>query len=468
MSNTHQSLRQACLAGGSQPVAFLHDGTVSADQLRQQVLRVAAGLRARPELRWALWFASPYEFLVAFLAAAFADKHIVLPGNMQAGTAKLLEPEFDGLLCAEPVPGHTRPQLVLRELGIVADADADADPDASLSEETFADVRVTLFTSGSTGTPKAVAKHMQLLEAELRMQQQQWGESLGQLPVVATVSHQHIYGLLHAVLWPFLRGAPFVDDICQYPDELIARVNDLNQAVLVSSPTHLARLPQVPVASEFKAQLAAVFSSGGLLVREPALAVAELVGCAPIEILGSTETGGVAWRQQSTEPASEAWLPLPGVVVGQNADGCLTVTAPHMDADTPFVMGDRVAFSGDGKFTLQGRADQIVKVEGKRLSLTEMQQRLEAHPIAQQARLAVVTTRSREEVGAVVVLSAEGQNQLQTQGKLAVNRALQQALSAYFERPLLPRRWRYVAELPCNSQGKVTASDLQQLLQRES
>jgi acyl-coenzyme A synthetase/AMP-(fatty) acid ligase len=130
-------------------------------------------------------------------------------------------------------------------------------------------------------------------------------------------------------------------------------------------------------------------------------------------------------------------------------------------------MGDRVVFHDDGSFSLCGRADQIAKVEGKRFSLTEMNGRLQEHPWVADARVLVVTSK-REEVAAVIALTPSGEQALIELGKLGLNQGLREYLLAFFERPLLPRRWRYLAELPTNSQGKVTMRDLQTLLaQRE-
>jgi len=128
-------------------------------------------------------------------------------------------------------------------------------------------------------------------------------------------------------------------------------------------------------------------------------------------------------------------------------------------------MGDRAELLPGRQFVLRGRADQVVKVEGKRLSLTDMQQRLEEHWAIAAVRLAVLRGR-RDEVGAVVVLSPEGQGQLQEAGKLDLNRCLRRYLSAFFEAPLLPRRWRYVSELPNNAQGKITSASIEALLAR--
>ena len=461
-------LRQLCLDGGEQTVALRGERRFSRDDLRRHALHMAASLRQRSELTWALWLTRPYDFLCAFMALALAGKRIVLPANMQPQTALLLAEHFDALISCDAIAALDRPSVtpaqLFSELGESAETQL-ASGELNVQQE----IQLQLFTSGSTGAPQAISKTLTLLEAELQILQQQWGALLGNLPLLATVSHQHIYGLLHAVLWPLLRGAPFIDEVCQYPEELMANARAQAPVVLVSSPTHLKRLPH---AAGFRAHANAIahsISSGGLLDSDTALTLADILGEAPLEAFGSTETGGVAWRQQNR---CSHWRPLPGVSCQLDAgSGCLAVTSAHLGQHPPelctaagaFVMGDLVSFHADGSFTLRGRADQIAKVEGKRLSVTEMERHLQAHPLIQAARVAVIRSR-REEVGAAVVLNRAGEAQLAALGKLPMNQMLREYLLAFFERPLLPRRWRYLTQLPVNSQGKILLGDVQALL----
>jgi len=67
-------------------------------------------------------------------------------------------------------------------------------------------------------------------------------------------------------------------------------------------------------------------------------------------------------------------------------------------------------------------------------------------------------------VGAVVALSEAGQEALDAQGRRALGAALVEHLAAYWDRVLLPRAWRYVAELPRDAQGKITQAALIELL----
>lgn len=451
-------LRPLFLAGGAHTQLLSARGPVTANQLRDQALRLAGALQARPEQRWALWLENTGEFLVSFMALVLAGKTLCLPGNMQPATASALSRHFDALISRTDFQDLACPAVTPEQLHAAA-----AELPAS-DGQSQGDIQLILFTSGSTGEPKAIGKTLDLLERELHVLQQFAGQQLGQQPVLSTVSHQHIYGLLHLVLWPLLRRAPIVEGVFQYPEEMLASAIQWAPVTLLSSPTHLKRLPENPQFSQHHGAITQVISSGGLLEAEAARDFQQLTGYAPLEILGSTETGGVAWRRQDQ---SLLWQPLPSVVCSVDAEsGCLAVHSAHLGQSEAFVMGDRIALQDDGRFELLGRADRLLKVEGKRVSASEMENRLAAHDWVA-AAIVILLQGRREEVAAAVVLNQAGRDALAKSGKLAVNQTLRDHLLLAFERPVLPRRWRYPAALPANAQGKVVMADIHSLFAAE-
>ena len=124
---------------------------------------------------------------------------------------------------------------------------------------------IDLYTSGSTGEPKLVRKTLLQLETEAVVLEQQWGERLGDLPLLATVPHQHIYGLLFRIVWPLCSGRVFDAVTCVRPDVLEARLKQFGRAALASSPAHLSRLPQLIALPALKGLVGPIFSSGGPL-----------------------------------------------------------------------------------------------------------------------------------------------------------------------------------------------------------
>jgi acyl-coenzyme A synthetase/AMP-(fatty) acid ligase len=199
-----------------------------------------------------------------------------------------------------------------------------------------------------------------------------------------------------------------------------------------------------------------VFSSGGPLRNDTANLVKRLWGAAPIEIYGSTESGGIAWRRQ-TEDAH--WTPLPEVLVDTASDGALLIRSPFIDGPMALRMEDMADLHADGRFTLSGRLDRIVKIEEKRLSLPEMEAWLAAHAAVGGCAVAPVSVDGRTFVGAVVVASPA--HRIDRKSLVVM---LKEHLRQKFDPVLLPRRWRFVEQLPYNERGKLPIETLVTLL----
>ena len=118
---------------------------------------------------------------------------------------------------------------------------------------------------------------------------------------------------------------------------------------------------------------------------------------------------------------------------------------------------------------LQGRADRIVKIAEKRVSLTAMERVLETHGGVRQARAVVleqppgasgIAGGAPQRVGMVVELCEAGWQALQQQGRRGMGQALRSLLQPCVDRVALPRHWRYVERMPMNAQGKTTHHSL--------
>jgi 3-hydroxymyristoyl/3-hydroxydecanoyl-(acyl carrier protein) dehydratase len=226
-----------------------------------------------------------------------------------------------------------------------------------------------------------------------------------------------------------------------------------------------------------------------MLEPEAARHAAGLLGRVPVEVYGSSETGGVAWRQRRMgaagedvphgrdECAGEAWTPLPGVAWRRDADGLLEVRSSHAGGQGWQPLADRVEESGhdsagNARFVLRGRADRIVKIEEKRVSLDAIEAALRASGLVRDVRVlacpdgAGAAANGRQVLAAFVVPNGAGWTLLEEGGKHALNARLRTLLAAGFEAVALPRRWRYLDSLPVNAQGKTTQAQLLALLGR--
>ena len=451
------------------PVAFDRSGVRRLGEFRQQVASLTAYVEERGVGRWLLCTEDSYGATVALLALARCRSTAVLPPNRQAETLRQLasgcvgglwdpacqadaEAAEIGLIGANPLEPA---------VAIMCSAPLQLDRDVDWVE---------FRTSGTTGDGRTVTKALRHLEDEVLALETQLGAHLTEdAHIFATASHQHIYGLLFRVLWPLAAGRPFQAESLLHKRELLPRIAECSAAALVTTPVHLKRLAATDGLRPLRDICRAVFSSGGPLEAETAQAVARQLGAAPIEIFGSTETGGVATRRRDAD--GEAWVPMPFVVVEQSSgDERLEVTSPYVstgevlaDGRGRTVMGDRVEITPGGCFLLRGRADRVVKVGEKRLALPEMERLLAGHGDVAEAALLVRDVAGQGRVHAVIAPTRSGRELLERGGRRGFGTELSRHLSGHFDPVLLPRAWRIVDRLPRDAQDKVTIAALEAL-----
>ncbi|HEY5658405.1 MAG TPA: AMP-binding protein [Myxococcota bacterium] len=449
---------------GDAPVAFGRGGEFDRAHLADRVAALAAAVEKVGRGRWLVYSESGYAGAVSLLALLHAGCTAVLAPNGQAETLRQLSATTRGAVLDAGAPCEASVRL----------DPLDQPPAHALAPAPEAENLpcVEFHTSGTTGDRRGTRKTLRHLDAEIAVLEASFGAALPPgARIFATMSHQHIYGLLFRVLWPLATGRPFLTDSPLHPQELLPRMAESSACALASTPAHLRRLAAGTELRALRGRCRAVFSSGAPLDAETAARVAEQLGDAPYEILGSTETGGVAVRRRSSD--GESWRPLRDVEIERDPDGDrLVVTSPRASEGEPcgrerrrFRMGDRVALRDDGRFLLLGRADRTVKIGGKRLSLPDMEQQLEAHGWIDEAALVALERASELRVHAVVVASEEGRAALGASGRREFGAALARHLAGHFDRVLLPRVWRVVEELPRDAQGKLPAESLRALFE---
>ncbi|TCS35557.1 acyl-coenzyme A synthetase/AMP-(fatty) acid ligase [Paucimonas lemoignei] len=434
-------------------VGWRNGQAVSHAELVTRTSQWRATLQKSPDRNVALFFHDSLEFAAALLGAWHAAKTVYLPSDTLPATCaslRTLVTQYIG-----DFPPDCQP------VGVPADDAASvAIDDFGMLDANF--TGLVVFTSGSTGTPQAIPKKLSQLATEVATLAQLFGKEFDNAAVIATVSHQHIYGLLFKVLLPLAYGSPIEAISLSYPEQIAAAIA-MRDSVLVASPAHLKRLPDTSIWDAGTQRLRAIFSSGGPLPEDVAHATARLLGRMPIEVYGSSETGGIACRQRHADNGDE-WQLMPGIEARIAEDGeSLEVCSPHLPDATWFRCSDRARMIDARRFTLHGRADRIVKIEEKRISLDLMETRLRQSALVAEARV-VVAAGNRDRVAAFVVLSTAGRDELVKQGKLALNLFLREWLAECIERVALPRSWRYLDALPVNAQGKTTQADLMALL----
>ncbi|THF33936.1 AMP-binding protein [Pseudomonas atacamensis] len=411
-------------------------------QLRAQALSVAAGLQSRGVKSLAVHLEDAADLAIALLGAWRAGVSVLLPADLQAQTRQRWSQEVDLWLTDQPGDAQLHD---FTQLGL---------PGAELDLD---QCRLSLCTSGSSGEPKRIDKTLRQLANEVEALEQLWGADLGEACIIGSVATQHIYGLLFRVLWPLCAGRPFVRRQLAFSEDLQRASREYPAFAWVASPALLKRMGDNldwPALSAVRR----VFSSGGALPSEAAQSLQQRLQQWPTEILGSSETGGIAWRQ-----GESLWQPFAGVELSQDSDGALLITSPYLPAGHVEHSADAARIAADGRFELLGRLDRIVKLEEKRISLPMLEHALATHDWVAEARLGVVQ-ENRASLGALLVLSESGLFALREHGRRELTETLRKHLSQHCEALALPRRWRLLRQMPLNSQGKLAQADVEALL----
>jgi acyl-CoA synthetase (AMP-forming)/AMP-acid ligase II/3-hydroxymyristoyl/3-hydroxydecanoyl-(acyl carrier protein) dehydratase len=397
-----------------------------------------AAFAASPKEQWAVYCNDPFEFSAALMGAWHANKVVILPGDDLGETVRGmvrsgcgLAGDLPGADIAHPSQPNTKPIRVPLNVAMA---------------------KLQVYTSGSQGEPVGIEKSLRQMESEVNALNMTFSHLLVDAPVVySTVSHQHIYGLLFLILWPLSAGLAFAQKRLLYPEDMALELGP-KPSVLIASPAHLKRLGDFVNWGDARQGLRAIFSSGGPLPFETCASVAQALGHIPTEVFGSSETGGIAWRQCTT--ATQPWIPFVEVIWKIDS-GCLCVSSPRLPDEQWWTTTDLVERVGADNFRLLGRTDRVVKIEEKRVSLSAIENYLLKMPWVQEVKVIVLDTAIGQRVAGVVVPSGAGR-ELLSRGKRVLGETLRQALADKIEPIALPKRWRFVDALPANAQGKPT------------
>lgn len=399
---------------------------------------------------WLIWSEDGWELAVALFAILSAGRRPVLPANHQAGHLADLTLDVGGVI-GHSVPGKACLPLLDASAHGALNVPHAFDPARS---------EIVLHTSGSSGQPEAFVKPFVCLQAEVATLHATFAK-LPSYSVLATVPAYHIYGLLFRILWPLAAGWPFDASMVRYPEEVQPRLSGRGACFFVSSPAFLKRSVDVIDWARLE-NLNIAFSSGGPLAPEIGAAYNGTLRGALYEVYGSTETGGIGYRAVRDAKERTFWTPLSGVDLSLDEEGRLQVASRHI-LEGQFQTEDLADLKEGGSFFLKGRADRILKIEERRVSLTEIETRLQSMEDVLASRCVPLEGEKRTIVGAVNRLSDTGWKNLRAMGKAQFVQRLRQSLKDHITPVGVPRKWRFVTTFPQNAQGKTTHADTQAL-----
>jgi len=240
------------------------------------------------------------------------------------------------------------------------------------------DFSMLLFTSGTTGKPVGAFKSKENLEKEV--------DELVKLVlkykpkrVLSTVPFVHIYGILTSIILPYKLDINLVFKKHFLPHNLLELIEPYT--IVVTTPLYIKALLRVETTKELKNVL--FISSTAPLDLQSAKDFVKKFNTNLIQLFGSTETGGIAYKEQN----DELWNLIEGVKADVNSENLLKITSPFVskflyegalkNTHGSIQSFDYVEFFGN-KFKMIGRNSDIFKVSGKRFSSLHVEHILES------------------------------------------------------------------------------------------
>lgn len=391
-------------------------------------------------------------FLVTLVALLQSRKAVMLTQNISESFIKEIKTSGIVFFTDQSAVDSIHIPTILDSCPVPSEQEIRTAPGINADE-----TRIFMYTSGSTGKPKAVAQRMTEFEKDNAFIIQKWGEEFKKRRLVTTVSQHHIYGFLFGITLPFALGVPFRRKRVEFPEEFES-LKDIGY-MIIATPAFLKRT--VDVVEKLPVKDCFIFTSGGVLTPEVAKRTDEVFGFWPMEVYGSTETSGIAYRQSKN---GLAWTPFDNAKVWKGEDGCLRIISPYIKDPDGFATADLVDMNDDGSFFLRGRIDSIVKIEEKRISMTEVENRILQTGLVADVKVIAMEDR-RQYLAAAIELNEDGRKRFDGKKKLEINNFFHDFLMQYFENVVIPKRWRFVDKMPVDVQGKKHKEDIKALFE---
>jgi acyl-coenzyme A synthetase/AMP-(fatty) acid ligase len=421
-------------------LAWEQGGPRTARQFLSDVARLAESL---PDWPAVLNLAtSRYEFLVGFAAAILRRQLTLLPQSRAPQTLRRIAGDYpDSYVLTdrdETIEGIE--SVSIQPRGGRAPWPGEI-PGIPLSQ-----VVAIAFTSGSTGQPVPNKKTWGALTAVAHATGSRLGIKGGdRTVVVATVPHQHMFGLEASVMLPVMHGLVMHAGRPLFPADIRSALADVTgQRILVTTPLHL----RACVTEGVKVPpVALILSATAPLSHSLAQEAERHFHTEVHEIFGFAEAGSVAERRTID---GDSWRPLDGVRL-QPDDMRWTVHTDYLPS--PVQVPDRITVDAQGMFVVHGREADQINIAGHRVSLDDLNQKLLEIDGVQDG----VFFMPEEGADLVTRLMAF----VVAPGK--TSEELQRALRTHIDPVFMPRPLICVPSLPRNATGKLPRESVSEM-----
>ena len=314
-------------------------------------------------------------------------------------------------------------------------------------------LNVNFYTSGFTGFPKLIEKTLKQFEAEALKIIGEFGDSLKDSIFVYSVPHYHSYGFVFDFLVPYILELKLADNRINYL-ETLNNFEEYKNITFITNPAFLKRIDKSSLKIKSKWT---VFSSTGALDKEVNDLCLEVFNTDAIEIYGSTEGGGMAYRKRSEK---DLWTRLKIVKLKVNENGSLFCSSGYTGEGFWVHVGDVVDMKNEDEFELLGREDSIVKIEGKRISVQQIDRQILEDKNFKDSYTIYCKSDKREYVASFIVLSDADANEED------MKKYLKDYLKGYFEKIVIPKKIYFTDSIPRNEMGKIDRKRLDAIMEK--
>ncbi len=428
------------------------------------------------------------DYVILHLACSRAGT-VFVPLNWRCSPAEIAAAVADcspAVLVSDAEFAHLIPQQGAMQCLTASDfvqAMSDAVPKRTQTPRDGDRPAVLLYTSGTTGAPKGVI----LTSSNIYFSSLNFcalGRVDGDCGFLCEAPMFHIIGLVTSLHAPIVRGGAMLISNGFEPGRTIGYMADRSLGI-----THYFCVPQMAArirdCSDFVpeklAGLVALFTGGAPHAASAINAWLDL-GIAVVDGFGMTETGTLLGMPIDfgliRAKAGSCGIAAPHVEIrivaadgtdaGENRPGELWVRGPNISAgywnrpketaaafsgDGWFRSGDIAVMDGDGYVTIVGRQKDMFISGGENVYAGEVETRLLQHPAIAEAAVMGQVDEKWGEVGHAYLVARRGVRQ-------PTDQDLDAFCAAALARFKVPRKYRWLSELPRTASGKVNKRQL--------
>lgn len=347
-----------------------------------------------------------FEFFINFISCIFANKEIILLNNSQK----------------------------IKDLtGFALTSQSGQNSSLSFDKIDIKNIIINIFTSGSSGENKCVQKTLEnLINEATDLSNELLLDNIR--TVVSTTTFNHLFGLTFYLMLPLHKGLCIDLVRVNYPEDIKGE-----NLLFVTTPSFLEKMNKYSeqVHTKFKK----IITAGARLKDEEfnyALSISESV----TEIYGSTESGVIAHRE----------LPTSNLKLFDNVEittSDKTYIKTNYSLDKIQQSGDLIKQLDNREIELLGRTDRVLKIQEKRISADEIEQKLENHNFVKEAYCFDYNGK----IASLIALSQDGFNFVLNKNILLLKKELKNYLKGFFDINI--QRFKFIDELPKTEQGKI-------------